>query len=192
MKKLFIALAFLIFFNSNSFSQSFTRYNFDGSNKCQGLKFSIKYPSNWTKMDTDSPHIVKKFSIDEKRGLVQMVVYINKSDVTPTQSEIEDLYSKDHFLSIFRVKKVIEYNNQGKVNGERYSYASIQVEDVMNNQTVRSIFRANSMVWKEYLIQINFAIFSNDQSFETMTKMYNDYNGSFKDIMSSLVINANQ
>lgn len=192
MKKLFIALAFLIFFNSNSFSQSYTKFDFDGSNKCLGLKFSIKYPSKWTINDSNSPHIVKEISIDEKRGLVEMLVYINKYDIAPTQSEIEDLYSKDHFLSIFRVKKVIEYYNQGNVNGERYSYASIQVEDVMNNQTVRSIFRANSMVWKEYLIQINFAIFSNDQSFETMIKMYNDYNSSFKEIMSSLIINANQ
>jgi hypothetical protein len=190
MKNLISTLTIFFLLFSNSFSQGWTIYNSDGIGKCQGLKFSIKYPGDWTIKDGAGQHIVKKFVHEENRGAVQMLVYINKMDHSLTQSEINNTLNKNYLLSTFKVRKIMEFNDQAKIDGERYAYASIQNEEEMNNQTFRSIIKTNAILWKDYLVQINFFIYSNDQSFETMTKMYNEYNSVLQEIMGSFFLTS--
>jgi hypothetical protein len=173
---------------SSCSGQKWSKFNCDESGKCLGIKFSIKYPTNWEKMDGDHPHIIINFGHEEKRGYVKMVIYLNKFDETPTQLDINRIYSKDYIFNNFKVNKLIEFNNKAKIEDERCVFATIQVEDQMYDQTVRSIVKTNLLIWKDYLFQINFFIFSNDQSFETMSEMYNDYNNTFKEMMVSLAI----
>lgn len=175
---------------SSCSGQKWSKFNCDGSGKCLGIKFSIKYPTNWEKTDGDHPHIIINFGHEEKRGYVKMVVYLKKFDETPTQSDINNIYSKDYLLNLFKVKKIIEFNDQAKIEDERGVYATVQVEDIMYDSTIRTIVKTNLLIWKDYLFQINFFIFSNDQSFGTMNNMYNDYNEVFREIMVSLVINS--
>ena len=175
---------------SSCSGQKWSKFNCDGSGKCLGIKFSIKYPTNWEKRDGDHPHIIINFGHEEKRGYVKMVVYLKKFDETPTQSDINNIYSKDYLLNLFKVKKIIEFNDQAKIEDERGVYATVQVEDIMYDSTIRTIVKTNLLIWKDYLFQINFFIFSNDQSFGTMNDMYNDYNEVFREIMVSLVINS--
>lgn len=190
MRNLVIAVGIFCLLNSTLFSHEWYKFNCDGSGKCQGIKFSIKYPSNWHRTDGDHPNIVQNFGHEEKRGYVKMVVYLNKFDETPTQADINNIYSKDYLLKYFKVNKFIEFNNQAKIEDERWVYATIQVEDQMYDQIVRSIVKTNVLIWKDYLFQVNFFIFSNDQSFETMIEMYNDYNSAFREMMVSLVIQS--
>jgi hypothetical protein len=188
MRALVIIIGILWMLNAALFSQEWSTFNCDGSGKCQGVKFSIKYPINWQKSGGTNSSIVQNFGHAERRGYVKMVVYLDRFDEIPTPSDVDELYSKDHLLKYYSTDKLIEFNDQATIQGEKCVTATIQVEDKMYDQVVRSIVKTNMLIWKDSLFQINFFIFSNDQSYETMTAMYNDYNEVFKEIVVSLVI----
>ncbi len=183
-----IVTGILILLHSTLFSQEWSKFNCNGSGKCQGVEFSIKYPSNWKSTGGEHPNIIRNFGIEERRGYIKMVVYLDKFNETPTQSEVNGLFSKDHISSYFKVNKYIEFNNEATIEGEKCIIATVQVEDKMYDQVVRSIVKTNMLIWKNYLFQVNFFIFSNDQSFKTMNEMYSDYNSIFREVMNSLVI----
>ena len=46
----------------------------NGTGKADGLKFSVKYPYNYTSVDGDRPHVIRKFyNKDERSGNASFV-----------------------------------------------------------------------------------------------------------------------
>lgn len=188
MRNQVVVVAIFWLLNSTLFSQEWSKFIYDDSGKYQGVKFSLKYPTNWHRSYGDHPNIVQNFGHEERRGYVKMVVYLAQFKETPSQSDLSELYSKHNLIKYNKVNKIVEFNNQGTIKGEKCVTATIQVEDTMYDQVVRTIVKTNTLIWKDYLFQVNFFIFSNDQLFKTMNEMYNDYNSAFIEIMGSLVV----
>lgn len=112
----------------DTFSQ-WSKFECDGSDQCQGIKFSIKYPSNWKTIDGDQPHILQKFEFEDKQGYGQLIIYINKFEEIPDQSDDEAIYSKENVInSLGNVKKLLEFNDQAIIEDERCVYATTQID----------------------------------------------------------------
>jgi len=176
--------------SSNCIRQEWKWYECNGEGKSDGLEFSIKYPKDWTTSNGIRPHILQTFDFEEKRGNIKMTIYINTFDYKPSELDITNIYDKSNVLEALNAFEVLEFNDNVTMDGLRAVYATIYSKEKIYDEEVHAVVKSNILVWDIYLLQIGFSIMSNDQNYNTMYTMYEEYNNIFKEVMYSLAIHS--
>lgn len=169
-------------------AQEWNKFICDGSGKCSGLQFSIKYPYNWISEEGNHPHTLKTISYEEERGLIQMTFYVRELEYIPTKREIDDTYTKETFLNNFNGVQILEFNNNTKIDMENCITATMFAKQQVYDKEVKSLVRFNMIFYDRYILQVNFFIYGYDGNDETMKKMLAKYNSIFNEIMYSLTL----
>lgn len=186
MKKNTVLLCFFIGIFTTSIAQEWTKFVTDGTGKSEGLKLATKFPSHWRRIDGTRPHIVKLFQFEDSSGQINAGIYIKKLQNPPAETEIEYLYSLENIKNVYSAVEVIEYDNTATVDLEKCVSSLLKVEGKVYEDVIKSVAKVNYIIWDKYLIQINFMIFSFDQEYNTMIKLYEKY----KDIFDEVLINT--
>ncbi len=188
MKTFILIISTVFFFNTACSSQDWNRFTCDGTGKCSGLKFSINYPKNWTVQEGTRPHILKNFEFEEKRGVIQMSIYVRELDFIPTEELINETYNKESFIENFNGVQILEFNDKAEIDMEKCITATLFAKMTIYDEEIISLVKPSFVFYDKYLLQVNFFIFSNDQNRETMKDMLNKYNPIFNEIMYSLAL----
>lgn len=190
MKILRVSIIFFLLVGNTFCSQRMQRFVCNGEGKAQGLKFSVNYPKNWIISDGIRPHVYKLFDFEDTDGSINMAIYINLLDDAPTEEQINVVFQKDYVMGVYQVAKMIEFSNDAKIEDLRCLTFTAYLKRKVYDQEAYSIFKSNLLFFNRFHLQFNFAIFSNDQKYETAMKMYKKYNPIFKEMMYSLAINS--
>jgi len=177
--------------NSQEWAQQLTEWNkfvCDGSEKCRGFKFSINYPKRWVVKDGSRPHIIKVFEFEERRGMIQMALYLRELDTIPTPEEILYNYNEEAFKNTFNAVEIIEFNNSNQIDFERCITATLFTKLRIYDEEILALVKPNMIFYQNYLLQVNFFIYGYEQDKEKMKSILESYNPVFKEIMYSLAL----
>jgi hypothetical protein len=188
LKTFILIISSVFFFNPTCSSQDWNKFTCDGTGKCSGLKFSLNYPKNWKVHEGTRPHIINNFEFEEKRGLIQMSLYVRKLDYIPSDEQINETYNKESFMDNFDAVQILEFNNKAKIDMEKCITATMFAKMAVYDKEIISLVKPSMVFYDKYIIQVNFFILSNDQNRETMRDMLNKYNPIFNEIMYSLAL----
>lgn len=116
----------LVFLSSWAFGQSAglmeyangqkTTYVGDGTGKCLGLKFTVRYPSSWKTADGNRPHIVQKFVTGT--GTMAMVIIKDMRGIA-TKAEMDRYYATTPDLSEAVVGTFLGARRDLSIDGEK-------------------------------------------------------------------------
>lgn len=174
-------------------SPKMQRYTCNGEGKALGIKFSIEYPNNWTVTDGIRPHILKSFEFNDNGSKISFVIYVKQLANAPSAEQIDHVFQKNYVLDFYKDSdaKIIEFTNDSKIALDiRCLTVTSYLKKKVYDEESYALFKNNQMYFKNYHLQFNFSIMSNDQKYETMMKMFYKYNPIFKEMMYSLALNS--
>lgn len=192
MKIINASLLLLITLNTTLHCQiqgiKWNKFVCSNQNKCQGLEFSIKYPNSWTIEEGERPHIVQKFGKEISNGYIELDIYLNKFERIPTKEEVNQILSYENIKQAFEFPSTIEYNKDYSIDGIKCVNAIYLSKGRVYDRDIKSIATINVLVWEDYLVQFNFMVSSDDQKYDTMFKIVEEYDDLFTEIIVSIVI----
>jgi hypothetical protein len=77
MKHKLTLMLIVLFWSSQSFSQSLVRYDSTGHPKAKGISLIVKYPNDLTPKEAERPNIVQKFTKDYPNYTFALMVQVN-------------------------------------------------------------------------------------------------------------------
>lgn len=162
-------------------------YRCDGTGKGRGLKFSMKYPQSWASEEGNRPHIVRKFKNNDMS--VQTMVIVNDFDYIPTEEDI------DYIFSIESAKETIpkggHYIKSSKtvIEGESALVVDYSIQRERLGTTFKMYTRMYSIIYKSYLLQIQFSVNQNPiDSPIDLEKKFNENELLFNSMINSLIL----
>lgn len=164
------------------------KYLSKGEGKSAGLKINFAFPESWSSKEGERPHIVRKFQ--QPNGYVLGLIFINKTEIEFTQSDIAEVFTAEGLKSIIPASGTyISSNNNLKI--ENLKAASIEYTDV--NQRLDLIIYTHNLsyifIYKQYLVMIQFFVSGNsDETKEQIDKRYNRIKAIFPLMFNSIVI----
>jgi len=172
----------------NGQTQKFTS---DGSGKSQGLKFSIKYPQSYKAKEGDRPHVVQKFQ--NSNNDCDIIVIVMKLPQEYSTSEKRELLSKQSMQDMLpETAKLVGATDGLIIEGEPAGFIEsyLQRKTVVGDQTitVRAYSRMYCMVYKNFLIQINFGVGSVTQSDLALKQKFDSYKALFSYVVNSFIL----
>jgi hypothetical protein len=196
MKKL-IFLSTIIFLTINTFSQSnsylkefldgnTSKFICDGTGKCLGLKFSIKYPHSWTGKEGNRPHIIQKFR--EWASPVMAMIIVDEYDHILSTSEVNQVLSQESIkLMVSDIGQYISSNSSVKLDG--IPAASMEYTAVGENDGVKAEmhFLSYMIVYKKWQVFLQFSV-SDVNLTCTLSEKFEQNRALFKMIANSFVI----
>jgi hypothetical protein len=170
----------------NGYSEKF---ECNGAGKGLGLKFSMKYPQNWKSEEGNRPHIVRKLS-NEDFSLSAMFI-VNDLEYYPTENEINEFFSEDIAREMIPNGGKYLKSNTTTIDGERAMVLDYAVNRERLGNVVKGRVRMYSIIYKNYLLQIQFLVGQNPiEDPVDLNQVFTENEILFNAMINSLVITS--
>lgn len=170
------------FLNGNT-----SKFVCDGLDKGKGLKFSIKYPQSWKSEEGNRPHIVRKFSdIDLSTSFMFI---LNKFDAQPSKEDIQTFLGSEFAKEMIPSGGSYIQSEQTVIEGEPAMVLDYHMRREKLGVTYKVRMRTYSIIYKSYLLQVQFAVSQNPlESPEDLNSKFDLYEPLFNSIINSLIL----
>jgi hypothetical protein len=165
-----------------------TTYVGDGTGKCLGMKFTLRYPSAWTAADGNRPHIVQKFM--NGNGGMALVMVKDMRGVT-TKAEMDHFYSTASDLSEYTPGTFLGAQRNFTIDGEK-AYA-VEFSQQQTSATGMSIYQHGIqyvLFYDHYMISVMCSSGAVGDSKEVVDAQFERSRPFFGLIASSLVLTS--
>lgn len=167
---------------------NFLKYVCDGTGKGRGIKFSINYPSNWSSLEGNRPHIVRKFSNSDKT--ISAMIIITELEKTPTQKEIEYYYTKQGSMELLPTQATYISNSSTKIEGQPTIINEYTIKTERAENQLKGRMKTYTIFYKKYSIQVQFGVMQLLSSNLDIEKIFNENELLFKAMMNSFILTS--
>ncbi|RTQ52316.1 hypothetical protein EJV47_04650 [Hymenobacter gummosus] len=165
-----------------------TTYVGDGTGKCLGLKFTLRYPAAWNATDGNRPHIVQKFM--NGNGTMALVIIKDLRGVA-TKADMDQVLSSSSDLSDFTPGTFLSAQRNLTIDGEK-AYA-IEYSQRQTSATGMTIYQHGiqyMLFYDHYMITIMCATGGEESNQAEFDAQFERNRPFFGLIASSLVLTS--
>jgi hypothetical protein len=163
-----------------------TTYVGDGTGKCLGLKFTVRYPSSWKAADGNRPHIVQKFMNGNGAMIIVMVKDLRG---VGTKAQMDHYYATTSNLSEAVAGTLLGVKRNFSIDGEK-AYA-LEYSQEQTGATGMSAYQHGIqyvLFYDHYMLSIMCANGSTGDSHEEVDALFEQNRLFYGLIASSIII----